>query len=616
MDPNLIPEDLTELSPDELVELEDKIRERAETIAEGDDLSDADIEEIELLGDAIAAIEAEKTTKIEAAGARSSKLEVALAKVRKAETLDDATDTPSAESPDTIIPEVEAAPVPVAASVEPAEELTEVITPDEVTTGTAASLAARRPDAVAPKSTVVASFVATGFAVDPEGTEYDVTSLAAAISKKRVGMTHIPAGVSQDYVPLATYTKTFPDDMVLTEKADHNSAVMKRAARQATALVASGAVCAPLDPVWDKITLGETYDTDLEQAIPTVAAPQGGLRFRPYSKPNITAMLAGVGHYTYGPAPTGGTPGTPGSVAVGTAGTPVPAVHTGATNAPITVAGGTTGGTAGPLTVAQPKPCATLVCIAEQECYIEAFSTCLKVDNLQGRVAPQLVEEAQADLAAAYNIAKEQWILDFMKAKATDIAMDMSAIKGKASGFLFAIETAAVGYRKAHLLSSTSTIQAFVERGSLATLKLDVAVACGVDDVFAAMSMTEADIATEMRKHSIEPVFYTDPTLAGADISDFGKLMATVYGAGATVAKVIGATGAGDAIDVIIGAPGAVIEMDGGTMNLGLVRDSVLNGTNDYQIFIEEWLGLCNRGIETLELKIQTSAAGARAVCA
>ena len=67
---------------------------------------------------------------------------------------------------------------------------------------------------------------------------------------------------------------------------------------------------------------------------------------------------------------------------------------------------------------------------------------------------------------------------------------------------------------------------------------------------------------------------------------------------------------------MFVGAPGAVVKLDGGTLDLGLVRDSVLNGTNDLQIFMEEWLGLCNRGIELWELNITGLGTGARVDCA
>lgn len=598
MDPLQLPEDLSTLTAEELSELEAKIADRAEEIASADDLTDSDIDEIEALGSAKELVMAEQAQRGEAAAAKTERVEAALAKVRSGAAADDTIDEPADDSTVEVVDEI---PVPIAAANEGGEALstedptqeTEVLVPDEVTTPqSAAALATRRPDAVAPKTSGRSvSFAATGFAVDPEGTQYEsAAEVAAAISKKRIGMTHVAPGVSQDYVSLATYHKTFPEDRTLGAKADQNGLVMRAAARDAGALVASGAVCAPLDPVWEKITLGESFDADLQQAIPTVGAPQGGIRYRPYAKPDISNLLAGVGHYNYGAV--------------------TDFSHVGATNAPVTVAGSPTGGTAGALTTSNPKPCATLVCIDEQECFIDAWSTCLKVDNLQGRVSPQLVEEAQADLAAAYNMAKEAWVLAFMKSVATNIAMDMSSVDGQAAGVLIALEFAAAGYRKGHLLSSTATVQAFIERNSLSALKLDLAVACQAD-VFAALSMTEADVASELRRRNIEPVFYTNPVLAGGATATAANLIAAATGGG-TLAGILGGT---DTIDVIMGAPGAVIELDGGTLDLGLVRDSVLNGTNDYQIFMEEWLGLCNRGIEMLELSITTSVAGLRKAC-
>ena len=403
--------------------------------------------------------------------------------------------------------------------------------------------------------------------------------------------------------------------------------MFRQAQREAQSLVASGAVCAPLDPVWDKITLGEQFDADLEQALPTIGAPQGGIRFRPYSKPDVTRMLAGVGHYLYGARETGAntpadalypqpTPANPNVNLPSTTGANMTAMS-GAANEPITVAGTTTGGTAGALDPSNPKPCATLVCIDEAVCYIEAFSTCLKVDNLQYRITPDLVEEAQADLATAYQLAKEAWILNFMKGIGTDITLNFQGLSA-AVGIVFALDTAAVGYRKAHLLSSTATIQAFIPRDKFGLVALDVAIACGVDDPIAAMArMTEADVANELRRRNIDPVFYSDPKLAGSAVADADDLFNLVYGDDLANIFAAGAAPAQTDVDgVFVGAPGAVTKLDGGTLDLGLVRDSVLNGTNDLQIFMEEWLGLCNRGIELWELNITGLATGARVDCA
>lgn len=65
----------------------------------------------------------------------------------------------------------------------------------------------------------------------------------------------------------------------------------------------------------------------------------------------------------------------------------------------------------------------------------------------------------------------------------------------------------------------------------------------------------------------------------------------------------------------LLWAPGTVIEVDGGTLDLGVVRDSTLNATNDYQTFVEPFVGWCFPGHEVIALDIEvcpTGGTGAR----
>jgi hypothetical protein len=47
---------------------------------------------------------------------------------------------------------------------------------------------------------------------------------------------------------------------------------------------------------------------------------------------------------------------------------------------------------------------------------------------------------------------------------------------------------------------------------------------------------------------------------------------------------------------------GTFLFLDGGTLDLGLVRDSTLNGTNDYKIFLENFEGVAKVGVESLRV--------------
>jgi hypothetical protein len=60
-------------------------------------------------------------------------------------------------------------------------------------------------------------------------------------------------------------------------------------------------------------------------------------------------------------------------------------------------------------------------------------------------------------------------------------------------------------------------------------------------------------------------------------------------------------------------AEGTFLFLDGGTLDLGIIRDSSLVGTNDYKMFIETFEGIAKVGIESLKI---TSAIAVNGVAA
>jgi hypothetical protein len=49
-------------------------------------------------------------------------------------------------------------------------------------------------------------------------------------------------------------------------------------------------------------------------------------------------------------------------------------------------------------------------------------------------------------------------------------------------------------------------------------------------------------------------------------------------------------------------AEGTFIFLDGGTLDLGIIRDSTLVGTNDYKMFVETFEGIAKVGTEALAI--------------
>ncbi len=58
-----------------------------------------------------------------------------------------------------------------------------------------------------------------------------------------------------------------------------------------------------------------------------------------------------------------------------------------------------------------------------------------------------------------------------------------------------------------------------------------------------------------------------------------------------------------DAADFLLYAPGTFIRLDEGRLDLGIVRDSTLNATNDFQIFTETFEAVCEIGHDSWNLQ-------------
>jgi hypothetical protein len=68
-----------------------------------------------------------------------------------------------------------------------------------------------------------------------------------------------------------------------------------------------------------------------------------------------------------------------------------------------------------------------------------------------------------------------------------------------------------------------------------------------------------------------------------------------------------------DQIDALLFQSGSWLFLDGGNLDLGLVRDSVLNDRNRYRQFTETFEGVANRGIESLRLAMSVQPTGTTA---
>ena len=110
-------------------------------------------------------------------------------------------------------------------------------------------------------------------------------------------------------------------------------------------------------------------------------------------------------------------------------------------------------------------------------------------------------------------------------------------------------------------------------------LRTDIALAAGGLDTY---SVTDAQVDQLFRGSNVNPTWALD----GEAGQDYSRMTDLVVFAGQTGEHRVIAEYPGEVIWYLF-AEGTFSFMDGGTLDLGLVRDSTLNAANDYQTFVE-----------------------------
>lgn len=588
-----VPEDLTTLSDDELDDLASQIREEGESIAADAATDDEALSELtdlvadfDRINDEITSREGRKAERAERAAAAMEKLQ--------GDTTDENDDGEDVE--DAPVAEVDEA-LPVAADVEDTEELAsedtaeltasadadevaeaatettevEVSTPaqveapaetavattedavsDSLSNSTAvAAMADDRPDEMAPRAEE--SAIETGAALMAsnavpgvsEGTVLDAKRLAKAIADKNHGFGHVSAG-TREQVVLATAQAKMPFKVGGSEEANFEvfEAIRKDWASQrsqATALVASGGVCAPLAPSYEFFRLAEEL-SPVEDALPVAEAPRGGIRF--ITPPLWTDAQAGVRVTTEDED---------------AAGYPPTAV----------------------------KPCVAVECPPVEECRVDAVSQCVTFGNLNYRVFPEQVEAFLSDLAVAFTQVKEIHYIDAIDAAST--AVTFAPTYSATRGITYTLLAAAANYRRRQHMSPEAVLTLFLPSWTVDLLKADLIADHSLGLNF--IGATDAQVAQVFAGMNLDVSFYYE----------------SATGAGQSFNGAQGAGAMNEFPSTVVGylfSPGTFVRLNAGTLDLGVVRDSVLNGTNDLQMFAEEWIQTCMVGLESLRLEI------------
>ena len=162
---------------------------------------------------------------------------------------------------------------------------------------------------------------------------------------------------------------------------------------------------------------------------------------------------------------------------------------------------------------------------------------------------------------------------------------------GATRDFITAIETASAFLRYYHRLAPELVLTAVFPNWLRSVLKIDYArqMATSANSDWNSMAVRHEDIEDVLAARFIKPIWTLDPLPSATSGASETQQLALQAGSGAmnTFPKKCVWN---------LFPPNAIQYLDGGRLDLGVVRDSTLDATNDYESFTEEFSGIASRG--------------------
>jgi hypothetical protein len=215
------------------------------------------------------------------------------------------------------------------------------------------------------------------------------------------------------------------------------------------------------------------------------------------------------------------------------------------------------------------KSCQDLDCPAYTETAITIISHCREYGNLVAMTWPEKIAHENDLTMAAHARVAETYLLDRIKALSVNVTNGAETL-GAYIYLVDAIVKAKFGIQTRLRMDPNARFRALLPYWLVDLLKLDN-IQTNDGNRFA----SEGELVSYLRGFGIEPAWYLDsPSTGTSQIADATQAAAAI-------------DALPDNIQWALFPEGAFIHLDGGSLELGLVRDSTLNSTNDFQMFGE-----------------------------
>jgi hypothetical protein len=461
----------------------------------------------------------------------------------------------------------------------------------------------------------------------------DLAVVASAMVRRRERFGQVPDG-SSEKVSVATIRSGLGEARHLSNSDDLavNLAKINNVVGQ-EAIVAAGGLCAPVTAYYPVMTLA-TASRPVRDSMAMFTADRGGIRYVPppqisdvaatarvtsadgvttNGSPTVTSATANFQSYDVGGTITGSITGIPAGAIILVVNSPTSvtisanATATTASNIftitrpgpigyiPMATAAASLGGT-DLQRVSAYKPCMHVICPAAVEILVAALSRCVEFDNFGARAYPEQVQAWLTIALAQWARRAETALLDRMKSSSTQVTA--GAVNGASRQLVAQVVKAASYFRNRNRMDRDVPLHVWFPAWTIDLAIADLVLGSGYEVEFYSQARTLFE--TALRQANVNVSWYMDSATGNGQLMNSG----TRQTAGAL-------TTFPSTCVWYLAAEGSWLFLDGGELDLGLVRDSTLNTSNNYRIFGETWEEAALIGPESLEVTSTVVASGA-----
>ncbi|MCG3756691.1 major capsid protein [Amycolatopsis sp. Poz14] len=379
---------------------------------------------------------------------------------------------------------------------------------------------------------------------------------AALVDELAKVLTDPNGGLQHGRNALVHVTTEYPTGRQL----DNGPGVMAkiRAAMTPEAITAAGGLCAPLDVVYDVPVIG-SEDRPIRDALNQFQATHGGIRYR--RAIDASSLTAGV--WT-----------TADDALVGTEQEVTKAVQ-------------------------------SFACPEVEAAEVAAVYSLLELSNFTARFDTEYATAALRASVIAHAKVSENRLLSQILAGSTPVTLAKRL--GAARDVLAGLDQAVSYFRSRRRSRVTPQLTWIVPVWVRDMLRADIVRQQASADTETALAESDSAIARWFAARNVTPVWHLDGLPAQAASDPLPAIPAQTFPA-ATPGAALPTWPT--TVDTALFPSGEWLFLDGGRLDLGVVRDSTLNGKNRYQTFTETFEGTAFVGVESLRLIMTVAATG------